>query len=155
MALNHFLINVSSAVHGCRQKDSPNSWLKYHNNLQVIQTTPSVINKSITKMFLTSNHWYQNYKFSIHSIVFFSEKWSHLNRESNMHRSNTVYKWKQSKTILNQYFGVRGQQELDFFSGGSVINTLMMFFLTNAASHFTRPFTLWLVILVIHLSLAK
>ncbi len=51
---------------------------------------------------------------------------------------------------------MRGQQELDLFSGGNVINTLMIvFFLTNTASHFTRLFTLWLVILVIPLSLAK
>ncbi len=31
-ALNHLFINASSAVNGCRQNESPNSWLKHHNN---------------------------------------------------------------------------------------------------------------------------
>ncbi len=39
-ALHHLLTNGSSAVNGCRQNESPNSWLKHHNNPQVIYTTP-------------------------------------------------------------------------------------------------------------------
>ncbi len=31
VALNHLLSNVSPAVNGCRQNESPNSWLKHHN----------------------------------------------------------------------------------------------------------------------------
>ncbi len=33
------------------------------------------------------------------------KKLSCLNQERNMHRSSPVYKWKQSKTVLNKYFG--------------------------------------------------
>ncbi len=40
LALHHLLTNGSSAVNGCRQNESPNSWLKHHNNSQVIHTTP-------------------------------------------------------------------------------------------------------------------
>ncbi len=40
VAFHHLLSNRSSAVNGCRQNESPNSWYKHHNNPQVIQTTP-------------------------------------------------------------------------------------------------------------------
>ncbi len=51
------------------------------------------------------------------------KKSSHLNQERNLHRSSTVYKPKQSKTALNMWldFNVRGQHEINFFTGGSVI----------------------------------
>ncbi len=32
VAFHHLLSNGSSAVNGCRQNKSPNSWLKHHNN---------------------------------------------------------------------------------------------------------------------------
>ncbi len=38
-----------------------------------------------------------------------------------MHRSSTVYKWKQFKTNKSVYFDVRGQQGIDLSTGGSVI----------------------------------
>ncbi len=52
-----------------------------------------------------SSHCLQlKYKSYIHNIAFSSEKkLSHLNWERNMHRSSTVYKRKQSKTVLNKY----------------------------------------------------
>ncbi len=55
------------------------------------------VRKKSIKMLLMSNK----------SFILFSplKKLSHLNRERNMHRSNTIYKWKQSKTALNKYFG--------------------------------------------------
>ncbi len=40
VALHHLLTNGSSAVNGCRQNESPNSWLKHKYNLQVMHTTP-------------------------------------------------------------------------------------------------------------------
>ncbi len=44
-----------------------------------------------------------------------------------MHRSSTVYIRKQSKTVLNKYVDVRGQQGMDLFTGGSIImDTLLM-----------------------------
>ncbi len=39
-ALHHLLTDGSSAVNGCRQNKSPNSWLKHHNNPQVIDYSP-------------------------------------------------------------------------------------------------------------------
>ncbi len=39
LALRHLLTNGSSAVNGCRQNESPNSWWKHHNNPQVTHTT--------------------------------------------------------------------------------------------------------------------
>ncbi len=40
LALHHLLTSGSSAVNGCRQNESPNSWLKHHNNSQAIHTSP-------------------------------------------------------------------------------------------------------------------
>ncbi len=43
--INRWLTNVSSAVNGCRQNESPNSWQKHHNNLQVANpqdSSPSI-----------------------------------------------------------------------------------------------------------------
>ncbi len=34
LALHHLLTNGSSAVNGCRQNESPNSWFKQHNTSQ-------------------------------------------------------------------------------------------------------------------------
>ncbi len=69
VSFHHCLRNGSSAVNGCCQNES---WLKHHNNPQVIHTTPVhqltswedrscvfVRNKSIIKTFLTSNHHFQ------------------------------------------------------------------------------------------------
>ncbi len=52
------------------------------------------------------------------------KKWSYVNQERHMHSSSTGNKWKQSKTTLNKYVGgfwCERQQEMDFFTGGSVI----------------------------------
>ncbi len=52
------------------------------------------------------------------------KKCSGLNQERNLHRSSSVYKTKQSKTALNKYvagFWCERQQEMDFFTGGSII----------------------------------
>ncbi len=38
-----------------------------------------------------------------------------------MHRSSSVYKQKQFKN-MSEGFDVRGQQEMDFFTGGSVMD---------------------------------
>ncbi len=41
-----------------------------------------------------------------------------------MHRSGTVYKWKESKIVLNKSVGdfdVRGEQGMDFITGGNVL----------------------------------
>ncbi len=43
-----------------------------------------------------------------------------------MHRSSAIHKQKQFKTIRNKYsmsidFDVRGQQGMDFFTGGSLV----------------------------------
>ncbi len=40
LALHHLVTNGSSSVNGCRQNESLNNWYKYHNNPQVIHTTP-------------------------------------------------------------------------------------------------------------------
>ncbi len=50
------------------------------------------------------------------------KKWSGLNQERNLLRSSNVYK--PAKTVLNKYVGVfwcERQQEIDFFTGGSII----------------------------------
>ncbi len=39
LALHHQLIIASSAVNGCRQNESPNSWYKHHNNPLRTHTT--------------------------------------------------------------------------------------------------------------------
>ncbi len=40
-----------------------------------------------------------------------------------MHRSVTIYKWKQSKSVLNKYVGgFWGQEEMDFFTGGVIMD---------------------------------
>ncbi len=50
------------------------------------------------------------------------KKSSHLNLERNMHIPRAIYKWKQSKTVLNKHVGwFWGQQGMDFFTGGSII----------------------------------
>ncbi len=40
VALHHLLISGCSAVNGCRQNESPNSWYKHHTNPNLIHTTP-------------------------------------------------------------------------------------------------------------------
>ncbi len=39
-ALHHLLTSGCSAVNGCRQNESPNSWYKHHTNPNLIHTTP-------------------------------------------------------------------------------------------------------------------
>ncbi len=85
LALNDLLTSGSSAVNGCRQNESSNSWLKRNNNPQVIHTPPVhqltsceakgcmfVRNKSIIKDILTSNRC-------------FWLKWVHNNTSSRSH----------------------------------------------------------------------
>ncbi len=75
VAFHHLFTNRSSAVNGCRQNESPNSWQKHYNNPQVIHTTPCVLwksnmfirNKSI-KTFLTLNsRFWPKHKSIIHN----------------------------------------------------------------------------------------
>ncbi len=54
-----------------------------------------------------------------------------------MHRSSAIHKQKLSKTILNKYsmpmdFDVRGQQGMDYFTGGSVIMVYGLIFWPEA-----------------------
>ncbi len=56
-------------------------------------------------------------KLQVHNIAFCSDNFC-LNQERNMDRPSTVYKWKQSKTVLNKYVGgfwSEKQQKMDFF----------------------------------------
>ncbi len=64
------------------------------------------------------------YESSIHNIDFLQRKRSLvLNQERNLHRLSTVYKLKQPETVLQKYvdFDVKGQLEMDSFTGGSII----------------------------------
>ncbi len=87
VAIHHLLTNGSSAVNGCRQNESPNSWEKHHDNPQLIHTTPvhqltSCDSKSrmfawtnSSRFLLTSNHCFQlKYKFSIYNEAQFISK---------------------------------------------------------------------------------
>ncbi len=97
LALRHLLSNGSSAVNGCRQNESPNSWLKHHNNPQVIHTTPVhqltsceatrcmfVRNESIIRMFFC---FWLKYESIIHNNTL-----CRLNQERNMDGSSIIYK---------------------------------------------------------------
>ncbi len=59
------------------------------------------------------------------SIIHNNASSTGLNQERNLHRSSTVYKPKESKTALNKYVGgfwCKIQlEEMDFFTGGSII----------------------------------
>ncbi len=59
------------------------------------------------------------------SIIHNNSSSTGLNQERNLHRSSTVYKPKESKTALNKYVGgfwCKIQlEEMDFFTGGSII----------------------------------
>ncbi len=98
-------------------------------NNSIIHTTPVhqlmpceekscvfVQNKSIIKAFLTSNPCPLS---SVHNIVFSDEKV--ISSESGeKYAQITIYK---KNTILNKWVGdfdVRGQQEMAFFTGGSI-----------------------------------
>ncbi len=83
-------------------------------NITIIHTTPvhqltsyelkscMFIRNKLIKTFQTSNCFFQ-----LKSIILFPQWKSHcLNQERTMHNSNTICKWKQSKTILNKY--IRG-----------------------------------------------
>ncbi len=59
-----------------------------------------VRNKSIIKMFLTSNHCFQlKYKSSIHNTAFSSKKSSYLNREKSAQIKHRL----QAKTVQNSF----------------------------------------------------
>ncbi len=96
-------------MNGCRQNESPNSWLKHHNNPQVIHTTPVY---QLMSVFVIN-------KLQVLYPYCFLQ-WKCLNQERNMNSSSTVYKWKQSKTNV-VYFDVRGQHGMEFCTGGNVI----------------------------------
>ncbi len=50
------------------------------------------------------------------------KKSARLNQERNMHKSNTLYMQKQSRTVVDKCgFDLRGQQGMDLSSGGSLI----------------------------------
>ncbi len=78
-----------------------------------------VIDKFIIKMFSTLNHTL--------SIILISpvKKSSCLSQERNIHILSSVYKQTQSKTVEKYIFLLiindKSQQEINFFSGGSVI----------------------------------
>ncbi len=103
--MHHLLTSGCSAVNGCRQNESPNSWYKHHINPQVIHTTSvhqllsceakSCIflgNKFIMMTFFILNHCFhlkfQNLSPLSIIWIFLVKKESRLNHERNMHRSN-------------------------------------------------------------------
>ncbi len=101
LALHHLLTNRYSAVNGCRQNESSNSWQKHHKNphvsgplFKVLWDEKHVCNKCI-KTFLTSN--------SCSQLKY--ECVSRLNQERIVHRSSTIYKLKHSRTVVNNYVG--------------------------------------------------
>ncbi len=47
-----------------------------------------------------------------------------------MYKISTVYKQKHSKTVLNQY--VRGKEEMDYFTGGSIVTDYGLVFWPEA-----------------------
>ncbi len=49
-----------------------------------------------------------------------------------MHGSSTVYKQKQSKTGMLEILVVRGQQRMDFFTGGNVVLVYRLVFWPEA-----------------------
>ncbi len=88
-----------------------------------VQTADKNINSPQVTTSLQYISWHLNqlkYKSSIHNTVSSVEKSFWLNQERNMHRSSTVYKPKQFKTNMSVDFDVRGKQEMDFFTEGSV-----------------------------------
>ncbi len=103
----------SFTVNGCRRSELMSCEVK---------SCVLVINKFIIKMFLSSNHcfWLKEYSITLLSPV---KKSSCLNQERNMHRSSTVFKQKESRTVLDKLvdFDVRGQQEMDFVTRRNVI----------------------------------
>ncbi len=94
--LHHLLTNGSSAVNGCRQNESPNSWYVHQLMSCEVKSCVFVKNTSIMKTYLTLNHWiWPGYKFSIHNIAFSSENiiLSELGVKQIKHRP-------QAKTVL-------------------------------------------------------
>ncbi len=49
-----------------------------------------------------------------------------------MHKPSTIYKRKQSKTNMPVDFDVRQKQEMDFFTGGSIIMDYGLIFCPEA-----------------------
>ncbi len=60
---------------------------------------------------------------TVHNIAFPSKKLSRLNQERNPHRSSTVYNQKHSKTAVNKYVDGFWCDNMDFFTGGSVMDS--------------------------------
>ncbi len=104
VALHHLLTNGSSAVNGCRQNESPNSWLKHRNNPQVIhnQFMSWEVQRSEDEKCNAACVWETNTPLQTsftHNIAFSSKKWFCLNQERNRHRP------KEPKTVLNKNLG--------------------------------------------------
>ncbi len=93
-----------------------------------------VRNKFIIKTLLTS--WIKSKSIILLSPI---KQSSHLNLERNMHRSSTVYKWKQSKIVLNKYvsgFWCERTTGAELFSaGGSVIMDYGLLFWPEATAY--------------------
>ncbi len=113
LVLYHLQINGSSAVNGCRQNESPNSWWKHHNNPQVIHISPvHQLTSCDAFRHLTLNRCFclkcessiHNNDSSIDKTIF------SLNQERNMPISSSVYKRKQFWTNILVDFDMRGQQ---------------------------------------------
>ncbi len=76
VAFHHLLSNRSSAVNGCRQNESPNSWYKHHNNPQVIQTTPvHQLTSGEDKSIIHNN---ASYSEIVHLLLSLTSKSSHI-----------------------------------------------------------------------------
>ncbi len=113
-------------------------------------------NKFIIKRFLTSNHCFKlKYECSIYNIAFPSKK-----KSQNIHRSSTIYKWKQSKTNMSVDFDVRRQYGLTFSQEELLLwimgwnfgqkrqfkletASIMYFFLTNTQLLTLEDFNWW------------
>ncbi len=78
-----------------------------------------VRNKFIIKLFLTSNCcFWLKYESSIHNIAFSSEK---VVLSESGEKYAQIKHHLQAKTNMSVDFDMRGQQEMDLFTGGSVI----------------------------------
>ncbi len=134
VAFHHLLSNGSSAVNGCRQNESPNSWWKHHNNPQVLphHSSPSVnilwSEKLCACKKTNQSLRYFNIKpvllaspLSIILFFFSMKKLSHLSQERNIYRSSTACKSKKPKTALNICWWIsmceesEDQKEMDLF----------------------------------------
>ncbi len=56
-ALHHLLSNGCSAVNGCRQNESPNSWLKHQINPHHSSPSVNILSCEVKSCVFVRNHW--------------------------------------------------------------------------------------------------